>query len=139
MSAESLMSSDTNKLEAGFHSDTFQHQGRCQHQFPRMAAARVYVLWVSSSCFLPLWEAHLHQQVNLTQARFILLWLPCKILCAICVNGVSISHRLLTLPKVSPASLQSQMVWGLVIPVQDSQSGEPYLGIGTCVSWGETL
>ena len=133
MSAESIMGSDTNKLEEGFHNDA------CWHQFPKTAAARVCVLWAHSTCFLPLWEAHWHQQVTLTQASSILLWLPCKILCAVCVNGVSISHRPLTLPKVSPASLQSQTLWGLVILVQDPQSGELYVGLGTCVSWGESL
>ena len=76
------MGSGSNKLDEGFHTDT------CRHQFPKTAAAGVYVLWVHSSCLLPLWEAHLHQQVNLTQAPFMLLWLPCKILCAVCVNGV---------------------------------------------------
>ena len=38
---------------------------------PQMAAAKVYVHRVSSSCLLPLWEAHQDQQLGLTQA-------PCK-------------------------------------------------------------
>ena len=36
-----------------------------------------------------------------------------EILCATCVNGVSISHRPLTLPTVSLACLQSQILCSL--------------------------
>ena len=37
------------------------------------------------------------------------------------------------------SGLQSQTFWGLVFPVQESQTGEPDVGLRTLVSWGEIL
>ena len=62
-----------------------------------------------------------------------------EILCAPFKSGISISHIPLGLLKVSPAGLQSQKFWGLVFPVQDSQAGEPNVGLGPLTPWGESL
>lgn len=130
------MCPDTNKLEAGFHSDTCRtcvpgveqvsQNGRCQSLCP----VGELQLPPASPGSSPTSAGESHP------SSFHITVLPCEILCATCVNGVSVSHRPLTLSKVSLACLQRQMLWGLVILVQDPQAGEPYVGLRTCVSWG---
>ena len=57
----------------------------------------------------------------------------CEILCAHFKSRVSVSYSLLALLYSSPIGLQSQMVPGLVFLVQDSQPGEPEVGLGPLV------
>ena len=68
-----------------------------------------------SSCLLPLWEALQDQQLPLTQAPFKLLlqyWVLEHVrFCMPALRVESITHGSLALPKVSPACLQSQMLW----------------------------
>ena len=54
-----------------------------------------------------------------------------EILCSPFKSEVSISSSRLGLLKLSPAGLQSQMLWGLIFPVQDPQAGEPDMGLRT--------
>ena len=63
----------------------------------------------------------------------------CEILCVPFKSGVSISHSLLALLKVSPTGLQSQTFWGLVFSVQDPRAGEPDVGLEPLAPWGEPL
>ena len=63
----------------------------------------------------------------------------CKILCVSFKSGVCISHNPLGLPKLSPAGVQSQVVWGLVFLVQDLRDGEPSVGLRTLTPVGEPL
>ena len=52
---------------------------------------------------------------------------------------LSISHSPLGLPKVSPAALQGQMLWGLLFLVQGPQAGEPDMGLTLLTPWREPL
>ena len=68
-----------------------------------------------SSFLLPLWEALQDQQLPLVQAPFKLLLQPWVLehvrFCMPPLRVKSISHGPLALPKLRPASLQSQMFW----------------------------
>ena len=82
--------------------------------------------------------------MGLIQAPFTLPLLPCgprvcEILCAPFNGGVSVSYGPLGLLYVSPTDLQSQMLWGLIFPVQDPWAGEPDMVLGLLVPWGEPL
>ena len=120
-----------NKLEGGFHSGPSQHQRPCgrRSELPRMAAASACVPRMSCSSFLPLQD----QQASLTQAHVKLLPLPwvleCVRFCVCPLSMKSISLNPLAPPKVSPCGLPSQMLWGLVFPVQDPWAGEPDMGL----------
>lgn len=54
-------------------------------------------------------------------------------------NRVSVSYSPPALPHTSPAGLQSQRFWVLVIPVQDPRAAEPSVGLGPLTPWGEAL
>lgn len=54
----------------------------------------------------------------------------CEIVYTPFKSGVSISHSPLTFPNISPVGLQSQMFWGLILPVKD-----PWAGI---LMWAQT-
>lgn len=49
----------------------------------------------------------------------------CEILCVPFRSEVSIFSSPVGLSKLSSTSLQSQIFWGLIFPVQDTQAGEP--------------
>ena len=63
----------------------------------------------------------------------------CEILCVPLKSKVSISPSSLGLPKLSPAGLQSQMLWGLVFLVQDPWAGTPDVGLRPLTLVGEPL
>ena len=60
------------------------------------------------------------------------LWVPFK-------SGVSISHSLLPLWKVSPAGFQRQIFWGLIFLVLDPWAGDFSVGLRPLAPWGEAL
>ena len=124
---------EANNVEGGLKS------GACQHQCPwgRMSSPE----WPPPVSVFTGWAARSlqDQQVGLTKASFKLLLLPwgqeCKISCAPFKSEVSISSSPLkvspppALLKVSPAGLQSQMLWGLIFPVQDPWAGKCNTGL----------
>lgn len=56
-----------------------------------------------------------------------------EILCVPFMNEVSISPGSSRLPKLSPAGLQSQILWGFIFLVQDLQAGEPNVEFRTLI------
>lgn len=62
-----------------------------------------------------------------------------KILCLPFQNGVSISHSLLSLLKVSITDLQSQILWGLIFLVHDPGLQSPLWGTDPLFPGGEPL
>ena len=96
-----------------------------------------------SSCLLPLWEALQDQQLPLTPDPFKLLLQPWVLehvrFCMPPLRVESASHGPLVLPKLSPASLQSQMFWETIFLVQDSWAWEPYMVLRSLPPWGELL
>lgn len=63
----------------------------------------------------------------------------CEIFCVPLKNGVSISFCPLVLLKVSRTGLKSQMFWGLIFPLQDSQDREADVEFRLLSLWGEPL
>ena len=119
------------KLEGGFHNGAYQHQ---------CPPGRISSPNGCHQCLCPQGELQLpptplgdspDQQVRLTQAPITASTLDpgaCESLCAPFKSTVSTSHSSLGLWRVSPAGLQSQMLWGLVFPVYDPQVMEPNMG-----------
>ena len=60
-------------------------------------------------------------------------------LCAPFKSEVSISPSSLGLPKVSPAGLQRQVLWGFIFPVQDPWAQVPSMGLRSVPPLGEPL
>ena len=54
-------------------------------------------------------------------------------------HGVSVSPSPEGLLQSSPTALQSQMLWGLFLPMPDSQAGEPGTGLRALTHMGEFL
>ena len=63
----------------------------------------------------------------------------CEILCALFKSKVSIFPSPLGLLKVSSTGLQSQMLWKLIFPMQDTWAREPDVGLGPLIPLGEPL
>lgn len=59
--------------------------------------------------------------------------------CACPLGVESLSHSPLGVPSVSPTGLESRVFWGLVLLAQESQAGEPDMGIRPLTSWAELL
>ena len=108
-----------------------------------MATTSVSISRLSSSCILCLCKALQDQQLSLTQASpklLLLPWVPEHVSFCVCPLGVeSILHSPLAFLKISPHGLQSQMFWGLILPVQDSQAVEPDEYLGLLAPGGATL
>ena len=62
-----------------------------------------------------------------------------KFLCAPSKSEVSVSLSPVELPALSCAGHQCQMLWGLFLPMLDSQAGKPDMGFGTLTPVGEPL
>ena len=62
-----------------------------------------------------------------------------KILCLSFQNGVSISHSLLSLLKISITDLQSQILWGLIFLAHNSGLQSPLWGTDPLVPGGPLL
>ena len=62
-----------------------------------------------------------------------------EILCALFKSEVSIFSSPLGFLKVSPADLQSQMLWGFIFPVLVPQAEEPNVGLRPLTPLGEPL
>lgn len=45
----------------------------------------------------------------------------------------------LTFPKTSPIGLKSQVFWGLIFLVQNTQGGEPDVSLESIALWGEPI
>ena len=54
-------------------------------------------------------------------------------------SGVFVSPDSVELLQLSPAGLQSQMLWGLLLLMQDPQAGETDFRLRTCTSAEELL
>ena len=54
-------------------------------------------------------------------------------------SGVSVSPDSVELLQLSSVGLQSQMLWRLLLPMQDPQAGETGLELRTRTSAGELL
>ena len=107
-----------------------------------MAATSVFVPTVSCSCLLPLWETLQDQQVGHDPGFYQVITSAlgpraCEILYALFVK--SFPPRPLKLLKVSPAGLQSQMLWGLLFLLQDPKAGETNVGLKPLTPLGESL
>ena len=61
------------------------------------------------------------------------------LLCAPPKSEESISTNPLGLLKISPTGLESQMLWGLTLMVQDPQAGEPNMELRTLTATGGPL
>ena len=99
---------------------------------------------VSSPQWATLQETFLQDQlVGLVQTLMKLLLFPLgpsvhKTLYVICRNRVPLS-LLVEFLQSSPISLQSQMLWGPLLPMSDSQTREPEMGPSTLAPVGEPL
>ena len=75
---------------------------------------------MSSSCFLPLWEALQDKSVSLTQAPLKLLllsWVPDHMrFCVHILRAVSISYSPLALPKVSSLTFKKPHILQVYLP-----------------------
>ena len=60
-------------------------------------------------------------------------------LCAPSKSGVFVFPSPMEFLPSSPAGLQSQMLWGLLLPMSDPQAGEPDMGLRTLTPVGEPL
>ena len=49
-------------------------------------------------------------------------------LCVTSKSGVSVSPSLMEILQSNPASLQIQILWGLLFPLPDPQAGKPFAG-----------
>ena len=56
-----------------------------------------------------------------------------------CTQGISVSPSPMGLLHSNLTSLQSRMLWGLLLPVLDLQAGEPNMELRTLTPVGETL
>ena len=54
-----------------------------------------------------------------------------RFLCVSFKSEVPLAPSPMGLPKLKPADLQSQILWGYAFPVQGPQAGEPDLGLRT--------
>ena len=63
----------------------------------------------------------------------------CEIFCVPFKREISISLSPLGLQKVRPTGLQSQMLWGPILPVQDYEAGEPEVGLRPLIPLEEPL
>lgn len=133
------MCPDTNKQEAGFHSDTCQDQCPCGRAgFPK------WLLPESRPCgWAPVASCLSRKLTNIS--RWIsprLLSYQCAALwdfvCNLCEWSVSIPQTSDS-PKSKPCLPSKPNVIGSGHLVQDPQAGVPYVRPSTCVSWGETL
>lgn len=81
--------------------------------------------------------------INLAQTPVKLLLLPgFPVFLRFCVHPLrvkSVCCNLLGLLKLSPACLQSHMLWCLVFLLQDPQAGGPDVGLRTLTPVGELL
>ena len=62
-----------------------------------------------------------------------------EILCALFKSEVSISPNSVELLQLSPTGLQSQIFWGLFVPMLDPSAMESVLGLWTLTFMGEPL
>ena len=60
-------------------------------------------------------------------------------LCAPSKSGVSVSPTPVEFPRSDPTGLQSQILWGLLLPLPDPQAREPDVGLITFTPVGELL
>ena len=62
-----------------------------------------------------------------------------EIFCAPSKSGVSVSPSPVELLHSCPSGLQSQMLWGFLLPMPDPQGGEPDVGLRTLTPVGKPL
>ena len=88
----------------------------------------------------PSQETHQDTQVGLVQAPTESLTCPeSQHLWHLMCTRQQWSHRFSQVLRSSPAGLQSQMLWGLLLSVPDPQAGKPDVGFRTLTPGGETL
>ena len=90
---------------------------------PRRPSRTLRVVWPSL-----LWSHH-----------FALGPRMCKAFCVSSKNRMSVSLSPVELLQWRPADLQSQMLWGLLVPMPDPQAGELGMGFRTFTLIGELL
>ena len=79
-------------------------------------------------------------QVGLAQTPMeSLLWSGSSVHEPSCKSGVFVSSSPMELLYPSPAGLQSQMLWGFLLPIPDPQTGKPDMRLRTLIRVGEPL
>ena len=99
---------------------------------------------MSHSCLLPLQETLQHEQVGLVLSPMgSLLLFPGpgahKTLCVPSKSGFSVSPSPVESLQSNPTGLQSQISWGSLVPLPDSQAEKPDMGLRTFNPMGELL
>ena len=95
---------------------------------------------VSYSWCLPPRETHKDPQVGLAQIPMeSLFWSGSNVHEPSSKSGVFVSSSPMELLYPSPAGLQSQMLWGFLLPVPDPQTGKPDMRLRTLIPVGEPL
>ena len=121
-------------LEGGFQSSICQHWFYVLERTSKNVCHQCLCPQVSCSHLLPFQETP-RSSGRSDQAPIIYLLLPpwvseyVRLLCVPIKSEVSISPYPLGLWKLSLTGLQSQILWGLVFPVQDPQAGEANMGL----------
>ena len=116
------------------HQDgSHQQQCSCGLMFPNMSATNVYVPRVSHShpTATPGDSPRPAGRSGLGSYHITAFTLSpgaCESLCVQFKSEVSISLSPVGLLKLSPAGLQSQILWGLIFLVPDPWVGEPHMG-----------
>ena len=129
-----------NDLEGGSQDDSHQQQCSRGRMFPNMSATSICIPKVSPTYLGDCPRAADRSGPGSYQiTAFALGPGACEVLCVPFKSEVSIYPSPLGLPKLGPAGLQSQMLWGLVLLMQDPWVAEPYVGLRILTPVGEPL